>query len=47
MLKVSIREVQRRARSGAVPTAHKIEGPTGAYLFDRETIEALAKDGAK
>jgi len=40
-LRVSVRTVQRRAEDGEIP-ALKMDGETGAYLFDPRTIEALA-----
>jgi hypothetical protein len=36
--------VKRHASSGVLPTVGKIDSPTGAYLFDRATIEAIAAE---
>lgn len=35
--------VRRLLRSGDLEPALKLDGKTGAYLFDREVVEALAK----
>ncbi|WP_405472349.1 helix-turn-helix domain-containing protein [Paenarthrobacter ilicis] len=42
---VSIRTVQSRAARGDMPFVFKGPGTTGAYLFDRAQIEALATQG--
>lgn len=47
LLKKSRATIQRRARAGELPVAHRGPGRTGAYLFDREAVEALAKEHAK
>lgn len=41
MLDVSRATVLRLARSGRIKAAYRGEGPTGAYLFRREDIEAI------
>ena len=46
MLDVDARTVARRARSGAIP-ARKLPGRTGAYVFDRATIEQLLAGGER
>ena len=38
--------VQRWARTGKLPIALKMPGVTGALLFRREDVEALAKEPA-
>ena len=42
MLHRSIRTVNRMARDGSLAPALKLPGATGAYMFAREDIEALA-----
>lgn len=42
LLGVDATTVQRRARRGILP-GHKMPGRTGAYVFDRATIEGLAE----
>jgi excisionase family DNA binding protein len=44
MLNVSKTTVKRAAASGRIPTVDKINSRTGAYLFDRATIEALVAE---
>jgi excisionase family DNA binding protein len=36
--------VTRRAADGRLPYLRKIDGPRGAYIFDRVEIERLAKE---
>lgn len=43
-LGVSRTTVKRKAANGKLPVAAKVPGGTGAYLFDRATIEALASE---
>ena len=38
----SPRAIKARAKRGTLPYIAKLAGQTGAYLFDRATIEALA-----
>lgn len=38
------RTVQRQASAGDLSTVSKLPGKTGAYLFDRGYIEALAEE---
>ena len=40
------RTVQRQADAGLLPTIGKLPGRTGAYLFDRDAIEALTERAA-
>lgn len=40
LMRVDARTVARKARSGTIP-ARKLPGRTGAYVFDRATIEQL------
>lgn len=40
------RTVKEQAKRGVLPTVGKLPGLTGAYLFDRAAIEALAEAGA-
>lgn len=37
----SARTIQRMADAEEIPVAQKLPGPNGAYLFDREVIEAM------
>lgn len=39
-----LRTVIRHAKTGVLPTIGKVEGPRGAYLFDRDAIEAIATE---
>jgi hypothetical protein len=39
----SLAKVKREALNGALPVALKMDGGTGAYLFDRGAITALAE----
>lgn len=34
----SVSTVGRQARKGVIPSVHKLDGETGAYLFDPEEI---------
>ncbi len=43
---VSIATIKRAASAGQLPIAHKMPGQTGAYLFHRTDVEALAKGRA-
>jgi excisionase family DNA binding protein len=49
LLGVDRATVNRRARAGELPVVAKLPGKTGAFLFDRATIEqhkaALAEGG--
>lgn len=38
----SIHKVKRTAKAGTLPTALKMDGRTGAYLFHRAVIEHIA-----
>ncbi|MEV4902389.1 helix-turn-helix domain-containing protein [Citricoccus sp. NPDC055426] len=42
ILRVSKRTVHNRVDAGILTPITKIEGRTGAYVFDRETVQALA-----
>ena len=44
LLKCSRATVQRRALSGELTPAHRGPGKTGAYLFERADVEALAAE---
>lgn len=46
LLKCSRATVQRRALAGTLPIAHRGPGRTGAYLFDRAEIQAVAAERA-
>lgn len=46
MRRVDIRTIQRWATSGVLEPVAKIPGRTGAFLFRREDVEALAKEPA-
>lgn len=39
LLGKSSRTITRMADAGTLPTAGKLPGPNGAYLFDRDDIE--------
>lgn len=39
-------KVKRHAADGLLPIVRKLPGDTGAYLFDRATVERLAKETA-
>lgn len=40
-------KVNRRAAAGKLPVALKLPGRTGAYLFNKATIEFLAEQTGK
>lgn len=42
----SLAKVKRQARVGELPWRIKLDGRTGAYLFDRHVIEAIAAERA-
>lgn len=44
MLGIDRSRVVRRVRNGSIPTVGKLPGRTGAHLFDREAIDALARE---
>ena len=44
MLATSKATVKRKAKLGILPTVGKIEARTGAYLFDKAAIEAIAAE---
>lgn len=46
LLGVSTATVKRAAQRGALPPAHKMTGPLGAYVFTREAVEAYAQERA-
>lgn len=43
MLNMQPRTVQRQAHAGQLPTVGKLPGRTGAFLFDRDAIEQIAR----
>ena len=43
----SLPTLKRKARAKDVPYVAKMNGATGAYLFDRKAIEALRDELAK
>ena len=43
---VSPRTIRRWADTGRLRAAHKLPGPTGAYLFDARAVKAAAKKEA-
>ena len=47
LLNVDRSTLSRRISSGLFKPLARLDGPNGPYVFDREAIEALAKDGAK
>lgn len=44
ILHLSVPTVKRRAKAGEIPSILKAPGQTGAYVFDRKVIEALAAE---
>ena len=46
LLGVDASTVQRRARRGLLPTVYKPDTRTGAYVFDRDEIESIARSAA-
>jgi excisionase family DNA binding protein len=42
LIGVSVATVKRLVAAGELPTAHKLEGRTGAHLFTREAVTAYA-----
>ena len=42
IVRVSTRTIKRLALNGDLPHVHKLDGITGAYLFDRADVEAYA-----
>lgn len=40
----SVRTVHRMALAGTLPTAHKLPGPNGAFLFEPAAVEALLSE---
>lgn len=40
----SVRTVHRMAIAGSLPVAHKLPGPTGAFLFDPAAVEAIESE---
>ena len=46
LLNVSLPTATRMAQEGELPVVGKLPGRTGAYLFDRAAVEALAAERA-
>lgn len=44
VFKVSRATFNRRVAAGLIPVAHAMPGETGARLFDRAVVEALAAE---
>lgn len=44
MIGKDVRTVHRLADSGALPSAMKLPGRTGALLFDREVVDRYLQD---
>lgn len=42
LLRVDVRTVHRMAQSGLLPSALKIPGKTGAWMFDRTDVDRIA-----
>lgn len=42
ILRISRSTLTRRVNTGQIPIVRQLPGETGAYLFDRQTIEHLA-----
>jgi len=49
ILEVTRTHLTRLVRAGSLPVALKLDGKTGAYLFDRSAVEDLrsARDGTR
>lgn len=48
MLGLSLRSIHRFAEDGTLPPVMRVtDSPNGAYLFEREDVERLAKDRAR
>lgn len=47
LLNIDARTVQRKAERQEIPTVGKLPGRTGAFLFDRDVIEALAAESER
>jgi excisionase family DNA binding protein len=43
LLGVNVRTVHRLADKKLLPAAHKIDGKTGAWLFDRDVVEMFRR----
>ena len=46
ILGIDRRQILRMVKAGKLPTLTKLDGDTGAYLFNRSDIEALANEVA-
>lgn len=46
LLRIDRSSLVRRVRAGTIEPVQKLPAATGAYLFDREAIERLAKVSA-
>lgn len=46
LLKVDRSTVARWVQSGRLSPVQKLDGPTGAYLFDRAAVETLVAERA-
>lgn len=47
VLGMSRSTVNRRAGTGLLPYVEKLPGRLGSYVFDRHTIEQIAKESTK
>jgi predicted DNA-binding transcriptional regulator AlpA len=46
ILGCSTATIKRLAKSGQLPAAFKMDGQTGAYVFERDVVEAFAAERA-
>lgn len=45
IFRTDVRTVQRMAKTGRLPVAQKLPGATGPYLFSRDVVELIGRDG--
>ena len=46
ILGIDRRQILRMVKAGGIPVLGKLDGDTGAYLFDRSDIEAFGSEVA-
>lgn len=42
----SVTSINRWAKNGDLPWAHKLPGPTGSYLFDRAVVQERVRENS-
>ena len=47
LLRVDKSTLVRKIAAGKIQPLTRLDGPRGAFVFDRSEIQAIAKDGAK